>query len=43
MLLPTEDILKSLYKMRIMQELIKLGMWSMKFDYPWDYRKSKKN
>ena len=21
----------------------KLGMWSMEFDYPWDYRKSKKN
>ena len=21
----------------------KIGMWSMKFDYPWDYRKSKKN
>ena len=21
----------------------KLGMWSMKFEYPWDYRKSKKN
>jgi endonuclease YncB( thermonuclease family) len=21
----------------------KLGMWSMDFDYPWDYRKSKKN
>jgi len=21
----------------------KLGMWSMKFDYPWDYRKFKKN
>ena len=20
-----------------------IGMWSMKFDYPWDYRKSKKN
>ena len=21
----------------------KIGMWSMEFDYPWDYRKSKKN
>ena len=21
----------------------KIGMWSMDFDYPWDYRKSKKN
>ena len=21
----------------------KIGMWSMSFDYPWDYRKSKKN
>ena len=21
----------------------KIGMWSMKFDYPWDYRKAKKN
>jgi len=21
----------------------KFGMWSMEFDYPWDYRKSKKN
>ncbi|MDA9223155.1 thermonuclease family protein [Candidatus Pelagibacter sp.] len=21
----------------------KIGMWSMVFDYPWDYRKSKKN
>ena len=21
----------------------KIGMWSMKFDYPWDYRKSNKN
>ena len=21
----------------------KIGMWSMGFDYPWDYRKSKKN
>ena len=21
----------------------KLGMWSMEFEYPWDYRKSKKN
>ena len=21
----------------------KLGMWSMEFDYPWDYRKSKKD
>ena len=21
----------------------KLGMWSMEFNYPWDYRKSKKN
>ena len=21
----------------------KLGMWSMEFDYPWDYRKSNKN
>ena len=21
----------------------KIGMWSMKFDYPWDYRRSKKN
>ena len=21
----------------------KIGMWSMKFDYPWNYRKSKKN
>ena len=21
----------------------KLGMWSMEFDYPWDYRKAKKN
>ena len=21
----------------------KIGMWSMAFDYPWDYRKSKKN
>jgi len=21
----------------------KIGMWSMNFDYPWDYRKSKKN
>ena len=20
-----------------------LGIWSMEFDYPWDYRKSKKN
>ena len=23
--------------------LNKIGMWSMKFNYPWDYRKSKKN
>ena len=21
----------------------KIGMWAMEFDYPWDYRKSKKN
>ena len=21
----------------------KIGMWSMEFDYPWDYRKAKKN
>ena len=21
----------------------KIGMWSMEFDYPWDYRKSKRN
>ena len=21
----------------------KIGMWSMEFDYPWDYRKTKKN
>ena len=21
----------------------KIGMWSMEFDYPWDYRRSKKN
>ena len=21
----------------------KIGMWSMEFDYPWDYRKSRKN
>ena len=43
MLLLIESIQKNLYLMKTMQELIKLacGRWS--FDYPWDYRKSKKN
>jgi hypothetical protein len=34
-----EDILKNLYPMKIMLNLNKLGMWSMEFDYPWDWRK----
>ena len=36
----TENILKNLYQMKIMLESNKLGMWSMEFDYPWDWKKN---
>ena len=35
-----EDILKNLYLDEDYARINKLGMWSMKFDYPWDYRKN---
>ena len=40
MLLLIENIPKNLLKMRIMLKSNQLGMWSMKFDYPWDFRKN---
>ena len=34
-----ENILKNLLKMRNLLKQNKLGMWSMKFQYPWNFRK----
>ena len=31
---------KKFIQMKIMLESNKLGMWSMEFDYPWDWRRN---
>jgi endonuclease YncB( thermonuclease family) len=39
MLLLTEGTLKSLLSDEDFARTNKIGMWSMEFDYPWDWRK----
>ena len=39
MRLLTENIPKNLYQMKSSAKSNKLGIWSMEFDYPWDWRK----
>jgi len=43
MLSPIEDTLKKFVLDENYARINKIGMWSMEFDYPWDYRKAKKN
>ena len=39
MLLLTEGILINFISDEDYARVNKIGMWTMKFDYPWDYRK----
>ena len=38
--LPTEEYSKNFIQDEDYARINKLGMWSMEFDYPWDYRKN---